>query len=71
MQLQKNELNSTKEMLRILQREKQNDKDSIMRMQSLIDNFCQEKSAETQKEVERVGDSDNKVKQIEINNWCL
>lgn len=53
MQLQKTELSNTKELLKILQREKEIDKASIDRMQGLIDNFCQEKSQETQIELER------------------
>ena len=65
MQLQKNELSSTKELLRILQREKENDKASIDRMQSMIDNFCQEKSHETQLEVGRISDSESLEKQTD------
>ena len=65
MQLQKNELSSTKELLRILQREKENDKASIDRMQSMIDNFCQEKSQETQLEVGTISDSESLEKQTD------
>ena len=65
MQLQKNELSSIKELLRILQREKENDKASIDRMQSMIDNFCQEKSHETQLEVGRISDSESLEKQTD------
>jgi len=65
MQLQKNELSSTKELLRILQREKENDKASIDRMQTMIDNFCQEKSHETQLEVGRISDSESLQKQTD------
>ena len=65
MQLQKNELSSTKELLRIMQREKENDKASIDRMQSMIDNFCQEKSHETQLEVGRISDSESLEKQTD------
>ena len=65
MQLQKNELSSTKELLRILQREKENDKASIDRMQTLIDNFCQEKSHETQLEVGKISDSESLEKQTD------
>ena len=65
MQLQKNELSSTKELLRILQREKENDKASIDRMQTMIDNFCQEKSHETQLEVGRISDSESLEKQTD------
>ena len=65
MQLQKNELSSTKELLRILQREKENDKASIDRMQTMIDNFCQEKSHETQLENVRISDSESLQKQTD------
>ena len=65
MQLQKNELSSNKELLRILQREKENDKASIDRMQTMIDNFCQEKSHETQLEVVRSSDSESLQKQTD------
>ena len=65
MQLQKNELSSTKELLRILQREKENDKASIDRMQTMIDNFCQEKSHETQLENVRISDSESPQKQTD------
>jgi len=65
MQLQKNELSSTKELLRILQREKENDKASIDRMQTMIDNFCQEKSHESQLEVARISDSESLQKQTD------
>ena len=65
MQLQKNELSSTKELLRILQREKENDKASIERMQTMIDNFCQEKSHETQLEVGTISDSESLEKQTD------
>ena len=65
MQLQKNELSSTKELLKILQREKENDKASIDRMQTLIDNFCQEKSHETLLEVGRISDSESLEKQTD------
>ena len=65
MQLQKNELSSTKELLRILQREKENDKASIDRMQTMIDNFCQEQSHETQLEVVRTSDSESLQKQTD------
>lgn len=54
MQLQKNELSSNKEQLKIVLREKENDKASIIRMQTLIDDFCQEKSLETQLEKDRI-----------------
>jgi len=54
MQLQKNELSSNKEQLKIVLREKENDKASIIRMQTLIDDFCQEKSLETQPEKDRI-----------------
>ena len=62
MQLQKTELSNNKELLKVLQREKENDKASIDRMQGLIDNFCQEKSHETQIELEkqRIIDCDSK-----------
>ena len=65
MQLQKNELSSTKELLKILQREKENDKASIDRMQTMIDNFCQEKSHETQLEVGRISASESLQKQTD------
>jgi hypothetical protein len=65
MQLQKTELSNTKEMLKILQREKENDKASIDRMQGLIDNFCQEKSHETQSELERQRIIDCESKEID------
>ena len=68
MQLQKTELSNTKELLKILQREKKNDKASIDRMQGLIDNFCQEKSHETQIEFERqrISDCESLEKQTNI-----
>ena len=66
MQLQKNELSSTKELLKIFQREKENDKASIIRMQTLIDNFCQEKSQDTQLEMDRINDVDLPEKETNI-----
>ena len=66
MQLQKNELSSTKELLKIFQREKENDKASIIRMQTLIDNFCQEKNHDTQLEMKRISDIDNPEKETNI-----
>ena len=66
MQLQKNELSSTKELLKIFQREKENDKASIIRMQTLIDNFCQEKNHDTQLEMKRISDIDIPEKETNI-----
>ena len=66
MQLQKNELSSTKEQLKIFQREKENDKASIIRMQTLIDNFCQEKNHDTQLEMKRISDIDIPEKETNI-----
>lgn len=66
MQLQKNELSSTKELLKIFQREKENDKASIIRMQTLIDNFCQEKNHDTQLEMKRISDIDTPEKETNI-----
>ena len=66
MQLQKNELSSTKELLKIFQREKENDKASIIRTQTLIDNFCQEKSQDTQLEMDRINDVDLPEKETNI-----
>ena len=73
MQLQKTELSNTKELLKILQREKEIDKASIDRMQGLIDNFCQEKSQETQIELERQRiidcESESLEKQSYVSGW--
>ena len=66
MQLQKNELSSTKELLKIFQREKENDKASIIRMQTLIDNFCQEKNHDTQLEMKRISDIDIPEKETNV-----
>ena len=66
MQLQKNELSSTKELLKIFQREKENDKASIIRMQTLIDNFCQEKNHDTRLEMKRISDIDIPEKETNI-----